>query len=101
MISERVVELAIEYLDQCVAVGKTATLVGMHWHIDGRNKTLPLIEEVNEALKRRPHLSVSRGNASVVFAYDGSEHVVTGEDMKQADIQYRKEFAIALARLRK
>ena len=101
MISEHVVDLAIEYLDQCVAGGKTATLVGMHWHIDGRDKTLPLIDEVNEALKRRPNISVSRKNASVIFASDGSEHVVTGEDMKQADTQYRKEFPIALAGLRK
>jgi hypothetical protein len=38
--------------------GQSAKL-GMHWHIDGRNKTLPLLEEVNEALSQRPQLLVS------------------------------------------
>jgi hypothetical protein len=101
MISTHVVKLATEYLDQCAAENQQATLVGMHWYIDGRDKTLPLLEEVNEALMQRASVYVQRVNGAVVFSSIGSERVVTVEDMKRADKQYRKEFAVALKKLGK
>lgn len=100
MISEHVVSLAIDYLDQCAAADRTATLVGMHSYIDGRNKTLPLMDEINEALKRRPSVGVNREDGSVVFSRSGTAHAVTHEDMKRADTLYRKEFSAALEKLR-
>ena len=101
MISAHVVRLAVEYLDQCAAKNQQATLVGMHWYIDGRDKTLPLLEEVNDALMQRSSVYVQRANGAVVFASSGSERTVTAEDMKEADKQYRKEFGAALKRLPK
>jgi hypothetical protein len=100
MLDTRVVELAVQYLDQCAAVGQAATIVGMHWHIDGRNKTMPLLSEVNEALRQRPQLRVTRQNGIVVFSTQGSETTVTAEDMRQADKQYRAEFASDLRKLK-
>jgi hypothetical protein len=99
MISAAVVKLATEYLDQCAAQNQKATLVGMHWHIDALNKTLPSLEEVNEALAKRPSVFAQRANGEVVFTSVGSTRFVTNDDMKQADTQYRKEFAAALKRL--
>lgn len=101
MISAHVVRLATEYLDQCAAKQQPATLVGMHWYIDSRDKTLPLLEELNEALKQRPAFYVQRGPKGVVFASTGTERTLTHEDMKQADSRYRKEFAAALKRIGK
>jgi len=99
MISAHVVRLATEYLDQCAAKQETATLVGMHWYIDSRHKTLPLLEELNEALRQRPTVHVQRGPKGIVLASAGTERTLTDEDMKQADSQYRKEFAAALKRI--
>ena len=101
MISTHVVKLATEYLDQCSARNQQATLVGMHWYIDGRDKTLPMLEEVNEALMQRASVYVQRLNGEVVFASSGSERAITAEDMKRADKQYRKEFAVALKKMGK
>jgi len=101
MISAHVVRLATEYLDQCMAKQNAATLVGMHWYIDTRDKTLPLLEEFNEALKQRPTVYVQRGPNGIIFASTGTERTLTNEDMKQADSQYRNEFAAALKRIAK
>ncbi len=95
MINSRSVELATEYLDQYAEKNQQPTLVGMHWHIDGRNKTLPLAEEINEALRQRPLVYVQRAGGTVVFSHNGHDRTVTAEDMKQADKQYRREFATA------
>src|SRR5690242_15319785 len=100
MLSPPVVKLAVEYLDQCEAAGRQATIVGMHWHIDGRNKTMPLLDEVNEALKQRPHMKVSRQDGIVIFSSAGSESVVTADDMRRADKQYRAEFSVEWRRLK-
>ncbi|HEX7031022.1 MAG TPA: hypothetical protein VF254_10515 [Gammaproteobacteria bacterium] len=96
MIDPEIVRLALEYLDYCEAEGCRATLVGMHWYIDARHRTLPLIEEVNEALRRRENVFVRRETGLVVFASSGTERAVNGEDMKASDARYRKEFAAAL-----
>jgi hypothetical protein len=100
MLSPHVVKLAVEYLDQCEAAGQKATIVGMHWHIDGRNKTMPLLGEVNEALRQRPHLRVSLQDGIVVFSPAGSEVLVTADDMRRADNQYRAEFSAELRKLK-
>jgi hypothetical protein len=100
MLDTHVVKLAVEYLDQCVAGGQRPTIVGMHWYIDGRNKTMPLLSEVNEALRQRPQLRVARQDGIVVFSPEGSETLVTAEDMRKADKQYRKEFAAELRKLK-
>ena len=92
MIDPNVVKLAVEYLDDCVARESAATLVGLHWYIDGRNKTLPLTEEVNAALSERPLLGAELIEGRVVFTLKGKDRV-TNEDMHRADKQYRLEFA--------
>jgi hypothetical protein len=99
-IDPNVVKLAVEYLDQCSRENTPATLVGMHWFIDGRNKTLPLFEEINEALHQRPSVCVERPNGTVVFAASGTENVVTKEDIKLAARRYSKEFSAALRRMK-
>ena len=99
-ISAHVVGLAIEYLDQCAAEKREATLVGMHWYIDGRNKTMPLLEEINQALQQRPTVRIQRVKGAVVFSPNGSDGIVTHEDMRHADKQYRREFSAALKALR-
>jgi hypothetical protein len=98
-IDSHVVRLAIEYLDNCVANGSPATLVGMHWYIDGRNKTLPLRDEVNAALSERPSLGVKHVEGRVVFT-TGGKLAVTNEDMRHADKQYRREFDRKLRKLK-
>jgi hypothetical protein len=95
-----VVKLAVEYLDDCVALETAATLVGMHWYIDGRNKTLPFTEEVNAALSERPSLGAERIEGRVAFTQAGRD-LVTNEDMRRADKQYRHEFAEKLRELKR
>lgn len=73
----------------------------MHWYIDGGDKTLPLLEEINEALRQRPAVYVQRGTNGIVFASAGTERILTSEDMKQADNQSRKEFSAALRKIAK
>lgn len=101
MLDTHVVSLALEYLDECQSAGRQATLVGMHWYIDGRNKTLPLLSEVIEALSQRPQLLVSRQRGNVVFSPNGTGRDVTPDDMRGADKQYRSEFSAELRKLRK
>jgi hypothetical protein len=72
----------------------------MHWYIDGRNKTMPFLSEINAALNRRPSIRVSRTNGRVVFSAQGAEGVVTAEDMRRAEKDYRQEFAAQLRTLR-
>jgi len=100
MVDPNVVRLAVEYLDSCLSAGAEATLVGMHWHIDGRNKTLPLLDEVNEALRQRPELRVTHHNGGIVFSLSGVATAVTSDDMKLADKLYRREFSAKLRELR-
>jgi hypothetical protein len=99
MIDKHVVGLGIAYLDECAATGQQPTLVGMHWYIDSRNKTLPLTEEVNAALAQRPFFV--RREGSVVFATEGSERSVTDEDMRRAGKRYNKEFWAAYRKLQR
>jgi hypothetical protein len=99
MIDAHVVQLITDYLDQCITKGSQATLVGVQWYVDGRNKTLPLLEEINEALRHRPSLLVERLNGAVVFSLSGTEKVITAEDLRLADKQYRKEFSVAYKKL--
>ena len=101
MINADVVKLACEYLDNCAASEKQATLVGMHWYVDGRHKTLPLVAEINEALRQRPQMRVSRERKNVVFSAEGPDQSVTADDVKLADKQYRAEFAAELKKLTK
>ena len=101
MISPHIVKLAIEYLDSSAVKGERCTLVGMHWYVDGRNKTLPVTEEVNAALAQRPSLFVVRENETVLFSVAGLERAVTVEDMRLADTLYRKEFSAASANLKR
>src|SRR5258706_15963469 len=98
MIDVHVVDLITGYLDQCLAESSEATLVGVYWHVDGQNKTLPLLDEINEALRQRPSVRVQRTTGGVTFGPSGTEHTVTVEDSRKADKQYRKEFNIALKR---
>jgi len=98
MIDPQIVKLAVEYLDDCVVRKTAATLVGMHWYIDGRNKTLPLTEEVNAALCKRPALGAERVGRRVVFTHAGKDFV-TNEDMRRADKRYRREFEQKLRKL--
>ena len=100
MISQANVALAVEYLNRCRAERKLATLVGTFWYIDAKNKLVPELEEINEALKQRGEVFVERVNGEVVFSPTGSTREVTAEDMRAADRQYRKEFAAAYAKLR-
>ena len=93
MISERVVGIIREYLDHCSASRVEPTLVGIHWHVDGRNKTLPLGAEVNAALAFHPTLRTMERDGRVVFSTSGVREGVTDADMQTADAQYRKEFA--------
>ncbi len=57
--------------------------------------------EINEILRRRPRVSVERQDKTVAFTIGGKDQSVTEKDMTHADRQYRKEFAVALAQLRK
>lgn len=100
MIAPRVVQLAVEYLDECKKSNKPATLVGMHWFIDGANKTIPATEEINEALKQRPEMRFQRTKDNVVFSIHGSEVDVTNDDMMRAYKQYKKEFHATLRKLK-
>ena len=87
MISERVVRLITEYFDECATSKSQATLVGILGYVDYRNKTLPMVEEVNEALRQRP--------SALTYV-----PLVSVEQMRQADRQYRKRFSQALKKLR-
>ena len=91
MLSDRVVRMITDYLDECATLKREATLVGMHWYVDSHNKTLPTVEEVNAALRQRP---------SFLAAITGNAPLVSEENMRQADREYRKEFSEALKRLR-
>jgi hypothetical protein len=61
---------------------------------------MPLLIEINEALKQRPHLRVMRQDGIVAFSPGGSEAVIMADDMHRADKQYRAEFSAELRKLK-
>ena len=87
MINPRVVDLVTAYLDECAASGAEATLIDVLWYVDARFKSLPMVEEVNEALRRRPVRLVG---------VSGSHSFASSDDMSCADREYRKQFSRAL-----
>ena len=97
--SRRIVHFIIEYLDHCGTSHEDATLVGMHWYVDGREKTVPDVDEVNKALKKRPTIYVQRGANGVVFASSGTDRTVTADDMAQAQRQYAEALRVAVGKL--
>jgi len=99
MINDSVVQLIRDYLDHCAQSNGEATLVGMHWHVDGRHKTLPSAAEVNAAIASYPSLRAMSRNGSIVFGAAGDRQTVDDADMKVADAQYRKEFKVELKKL--
>lgn len=101
MIDAHVVQLVTQYLDQCRNNGMAATLVGLHWHVDRVDRSIPSAEEINEALRQRKDAYVERTNEGTSFVGSGTERTVTAEDMKRAREQYSKEFWGAFRRLKR
>jgi hypothetical protein len=101
MISAHIVKLATDYLDQCAVENQQATLVGMLWHIDRLDRSIPLVDEVNEALTLRASVYVQQVNGAVVFTSRGAQRIITSEELRQAGNQYHKEFAAVLKKLEK
>jgi hypothetical protein len=99
MINEGVVSLAQRYLDLRFAENREGTLVEMVWYIDARDKMIPLLDEVNEALRRHASAYVQRADVKIIFTRAGSDRTITDEDLERAIINYREEFAATLKRL--
>ena len=99
MVSEHVVKLAIEYLDQYLETNEPATLVTMLHYIDAHDKTIAVAEEVNEALRRRPSIYVHRTSARLEFNFTGSDQTVTEDDVRRAFDIYHEEFWAAYKKL--
>jgi hypothetical protein len=96
MISARVVELAAEYLGQSADANGNATLVGLLWYVDSRDKSVPNADEVNAALQRQAGTMVARSAGVVSFSQSGTSHTITEADLRTAYEQYRAEFAALL-----
>ncbi|MGA2276442.1 MAG: hypothetical protein ABSG00_02470 [Terracidiphilus sp.] len=92
MISERVVKLATEYLDQCLAKSEPATLIAMLGYIDSQDKTIAVAEEVNEALRQRPSVYLRREDGRLEFTTAGSDRIVTPDDVRRAFMIYDEQF---------
>lgn len=99
MINEDAVSLAKEYLDLRFSESKEATLVGMLWYIDGRDKIILLLDEVNETLRQHASVYVQRADGKIIFALTGSDRTVKADELEQAIIDYRNEFAAAFRKL--
>jgi hypothetical protein len=91
MVNKNVVRRILEYLD-APSSDAPSTLVGLNWHVDGREKLLPYLEEVNAAIQLRPSVKVTRENGLVYFGRQGHEDSVTVEDLRLADTEYRRQF---------
>ncbi len=102
MVSQRVVKLITDYLDESEAKATSATLVGICWYVDGHNKTPPLLEEINQALASRPNVGIEHNNGDIVFVlgHPKANPAVTSNDLQRADAAYRKEFSLKLKELK-
>lgn len=100
MVSEHVVKLAIEYLDQYLGTDEPATLVTMLNYIDAHDKTIAVAEEVNEALRQRPSVYVHRTSTMLEFNSTGSDQTVTEDDVRRAFDIYGEEFSAAYKKLK-
>lgn len=89
----QVAALAAEYLDSAKAAG---TLVDMLGYIDHRHRVIPTVEEINEALRQRPAIRVTRVGGSVLFPHEGSEQSITAADMTRAYAEYRQRVRMYL-----
>jgi sugar phosphate isomerase/epimerase len=87
VVNLRVVDLVTAYLDECAASGVDGTLVGVLWYVDAHFKSLPTVEEVNEALRRRPVR---------LLGLSGSQPFASSDDISSADREYRKQVSRAL-----
>jgi hypothetical protein len=100
MIEMHVVRLATEYLDYCFAKNEQATLVAMLNWIDAKDKTVANLDEVNDALRQRPAVSIQRIAGKIVFGSTGSDQAVTDDELRQACADYREEFRLAYEKLK-
>lgn len=99
MINEGVVSRIKSYLDLRFSEQREATLVDMLWYVDGLDKMIPVLDEVNEALRQHASAYVQRAGGKVTFTPIGSERTVAADDLEQAFFSYREQFAAALKKL--
>jgi hypothetical protein len=99
MINEGAVSRAKEYLDLRFSESKEATLVEMLWYIDGHDKIIPMLDELNETLRQHASVYVQRADGKIIFAPTGSNRTVKAHELEQAIIEYRNEFAAAFGKL--
>lgn len=100
MVDESVVQLATEYLDRYLEDEKGANLVGMLWYVDAREKLVPELDEVNEALARRPSARVHRVEGKVIFTATDGERTILQSDWDQGYSDYTAEIRKLSERLR-
>ncbi len=74
-------------------------MVEMIHCIDAHNKSIPLLEEINDALSRRPSVYVQRVDSSIHFASAGSERTIAAGDLDRACVGYREWFAAEYRKL--
>ena len=92
MIDEFAVKFAIEYLDRSFANGEQADLVGMLNHVDYFERVVMDREEVLQALKQSPSVSIQRVDGRIIFNQSSGDQEITEEDLQRNVQMYKDEF---------
>lgn len=102
MVNQNVVKRITDYLDESNAKSTSATLVGIFWYVDSRDRTPPLLEEINQALASRSNVGMENSGVDVIFVFghQKANPGVTQNDFQRADAAYRKEFSLKLKELK-
>jgi hypothetical protein len=85
MIDEFAVKFAIEYLDRSFANGEQADLVGMLNHVDYFERAVMDREEVLQALKQRPSVSIQRVDGRIIFDQSSGDQEITEEELQRCE----------------
>jgi hypothetical protein len=84
-----IVAMAIRYLDHEID-DPGWSLMGLMEYIDAYEKTIISAEDVNEALRLRPEISIVRSDRGILFCSDSEERSVTDAELAETTMHTRK-----------
>jgi hypothetical protein len=101
MIAKHVVNLALKYLDETLAKSELPTLIVMLEYVDYYDRSIMVLDEVNQIFRERPGLCVQRVDGKITFTMTEGDRVISAEDLGQSIHAYDVDFWERYRKLKK